>query len=676
MKVIHAAIHFNQNGTPFAEKFDDLYFSDSLGIEETQHVFLQHNQLPQRWDDWPAAQFVIAETGFGTGLNFLVTLALYAQLHTQKNIADFKLHFLTVEKYPLKKTDLIQALALYPELSLFSQELIEQYPINVGGCHRLEFFNGKVSLDLWLGDVHDVLPQWSAGEFGIVDCWYLDGFAPSKNPEMWTQDLFTQMARLAKQDCTYATFTAAGVVKRGLQDAGFSVEKQPGHSQKRHNLRGKLISKSAMRWPKPYFNRAPAYLSDLNKTNQAKIAVIGGGLAAANCAYALSQRGLKCDVYCQDATIAQGASGNHQGALYPHLNSVANTASQFHALAYLYASRFYRALNKNGNASAPPSFAHQWCGVIQLAFSDKVAQRYQNLIEQGVWSEELVRWLDPAEASNIANIELPYAGLFFPHGGWLNPPALVKSLFHQANTEVHCAKQLQHLTQINQGWQLSFSDQSQVDADIVILATGSDFANIKQLSTMPLNGVRGQVEHITSNAELSPLATVICHKGYLTPAYNNIHALGSTYIKGDYNCDYRVTEQSTNLNMHKKSLALSDWAQQISGQCQGRAAVRCGTADHLPMVGAIPDTASQLQQYPDLYKALPAQRYPVAKDYTNLYMLNGLGSRGLTTAPLLAEVLASQICAEPLPLPITILDALNPNRFLIRSLIRREFEID
>ena len=673
MKISHAAIHFNQNGTPFAEQFDDLYFSDSLGLEETEHVFLQHNHLPQRWLDWPASHFVIAETGFGTGLNFLVTLAHYAKLTAQGSIVDFRLHFVTVEKYPLKKADLAQALVLYPQLAEYSQDLLEQYPINVAGCHRLEFMQGRVSLDLWLGDVHDVLPQWSAGVEGKVDAWYLDGFAPSKNPEMWTDNLFNQMARLAKPDCTYATFTAAGVVKRGLLQAGFSVEKQAGHGQKRHNLRGQLNHKTPMLWPKPYYNRASA--TKLKPTQglnpQTKIAIIGGGLAAANCAYALKQRGLNSDVYCRESQVAQGASGNHQGALYPHLNSIANTSSQFHAQAYLYASQLYKRLNKSEH-----TFAHQWCGVIQVAFNDKVKQRYQKLIEQGVWSEDLVHWISQEQATKIANMPLPYAGLFFPQGGWINPPELVDSLFKHAGSKVHTNKQLSQLTASTQGWQLTFADGSHSIADIVILATGSDFANIAQLTELPLQGVRGQVEYIESNAELKPLASVICHKGYLTPALHNLHALGSSYVKDDHNTDYRTTEQKTNLALHKKSLSLSPWAQRIESQSQGRAATRCSTADHLPMVGAVPDITNQQQQYWDLFKALPAQHYPVATDKPNLYMLNGLGSRGLTTAPLLAEILASQICAEPLPVAEKVLDALNPNRFLIRSLIRREKTAD
>ncbi|MGO4890716.1 bifunctional tRNA (5-methylaminomethyl-2-thiouridine)(34)-methyltransferase MnmD/FAD-dependent 5-carboxymethylaminomethyl-2-thiouridine(34) oxidoreductase MnmC [Flavobacterium sp. W21_SRS_FM6] len=668
MKITNAEIHFNENGTPFAKQFDDLYFSDASGIEETQHVFIQHNQLPQRWLNWQDSHFTIAETGFGTGLNFLVTLALFAQLRDTQSIPLFNLHFSTVEKYPLTKADLALALQRYPSLQAYSHALIEQYPPNVAGCHRLKFLNDSVIVDLWFGDVHEILPQIYATPTGLVDCWYLDGFAPSKNPEMWTEALFSQMARLAKKDCHYATFTAAGSVKRGLEAAGFSVKKVAGHGQKRHNLSGTLPQKTPVPWPKPYFARPAIQSSDASTTNsQTRIAIIGGGLAAANCAYALAKRGLIADVYCQDGTLAQGASGNHQGALYPQLNAIANHSSQFHALAYLYAGNFYKGLVKDNI-----QFAHQWCGVFQAAFNDKVLERQQKLIDHDIWPKELITSLTPAQASELAGLNLPFGGLYFPQGAWINPPELVNALFNSAASRLHTSHKLTSLSHTGMHWQLQFETQSRIETDIVIVATGSQFANIEQLTPLPLRGVRGQVEYIDSSVELGKLATVICHKGYLTPAHQGLHALGSSYKKQDFSTEYRKSEETENITMHQKALANCPWVDKLVGQGKGRAATRCSTADHLPMVGAVPNIPKQKEQFWDLYKALPAQHYPLASDFANLYLLNGLGSRGLTTAPLLAEVLASQICHEPLPLPASLLDALNPNRFLIRGLIRRE----
>ena len=197
MTIKTANIHFKANGTPYADDFDDVYYSDALGLAETRYVFLANNALPERWLNCANKEFVIAETGFGTGLNFLVTLAEFEKFcHTQQN-NNLCLNFISVEKFPLEKADLQTALNYFPELTQYSDPLITQYPMAITGCHRLSFFSGRVILDLWLGDVHRMLPKIIRPESGLVDAWYLDGFAPSKNPDMWTERLFEQMARLA-----------------------------------------------------------------------------------------------------------------------------------------------------------------------------------------------------------------------------------------------------------------------------------------------------------------------------------------------------------------------------------------------------------------------------------------------------------------------------------------------
>jgi len=368
LTITNAHIRFNENGTPYATQFEDLYFSDAQGIDETNHVFIKNNKLLQRWDNWKNQQFVIAETGFGTGLNVLVTMLHFERFSQQTNSPKFRLHFISIEKFPISHADLAKALSLYPQLEQYSQPLLEQYPIPVAGCHRLTFLGGKVILDLWLGDVHDVLPKIENKSQGLVDTWFLDGFAPSKNPDMWTQGLFENMALLAKDQCHFATFTAAGHVKRGLREAGFEVQKQAGHGRKRDMLAGSITKTADNLSRLPYFVRRPANIS--NKTP--KIAIIGGGLAGANCAYALSKRGLQSTLYCQDDALAQGASGNSQGGFYPQLNAEAGHASQIHALSFNYASKLYRQLLNQGI-----HYSHQWCGTIQLAFNDKATNRYR-----------------------------------------------------------------------------------------------------------------------------------------------------------------------------------------------------------------------------------------------------------------------------------------------------------
>lgn len=671
MTIRPANIHFNQKGTPYADDFADLYFSDAQGLAESQYVFLRKNSLPQRWVDWPQQEFVMGETGFGTGLNFLATLAEFAVFCKQENNPGIHLHFISTEKFPLKKADLQTALSYFPELASYSEALILQYPVAIAGCHRLNFLRNRVTLDLWLGDVHHILPKIMCQQSGLIDAWYLDGFTPSKNPDMWSEKLFEQMARLAKVNCTFATFTAAGKVKRGLRAAGFTVEKHPGHGRKRDMLAGRLDVKAAnsapvSSRPKPYFFRSSAAKSSKAQS----VAIIGGGLAGANCAYALAKRGYKVQLYCKEPALAQGASGNPQGGFYPQLDAQASTTSQIQALSFSYAARLYRQLLTNGEA-----FSHQWCGVLQVAFNDKVQQRHQKLIDNQQWPNELIHWLSPTAAEQHTHVPMPYPGLFIPQGGWINPPQLVKALFNGAtgmsDCQIQTSRELKQLEPIEDVWQLGWQDDSVSFADIVVFATGSESVDIPYLCDLPFRLVRGQVEAIPSQGTLSALATVLCHKGYLCPEFEGQHALGSTYVKNQRSAEYRLDEQTANLLMNQKALRHCDWARQIVGAGKGRAAIRCSSPDHLPLVGAVPNITGQKKQYWDLYKALPNNHYPVPEDIPKLFMLCGLGSRGLTTAPLLAEVLASQIAGQSLPLADELLKALSPNRFLIRDLIRR-----
>ncbi|WP_416308697.1 bifunctional tRNA (5-methylaminomethyl-2-thiouridine)(34)-methyltransferase MnmD/FAD-dependent 5-carboxymethylaminomethyl-2-thiouridine(34) oxidoreductase MnmC [Neptunicella sp. SCSIO 80796] len=664
MTIKPAKIVFNQHGTPFANQFDDIYFSNQSGLLESQFVFLENNALPQRWLESQQSCFVVAETGFGTGLNFLTCWSLFEQTQQLRQDARQhgstfcpRLHFISVEKYPLSKDDLAETLKCWPELAEFSQALLAQYPPLLGGCHRLVFDN--VILDLWFGDIAEVLPQWYCTDSGLVDAWFLDGFAPGKNPQMWSDALFTQMARLAKPKCTFATFTAAGFVRRGLQQAGFEVKKVPGFGSKREMLAGTLTNGTATISHAPYFDRSCAAGKH--------VAIIGAGLAGANLAVSLKNRGYQVDVYCADQDAASGASGNRQGGFYPQLHVEQNNASLLQAQCFGFALRRYQMLLKTGYA-----FAHQFCGVLQLAFNDAIEQRYRKMRENDVWPTELIRSVNDQQAEQIANIPLPYSGLYIPDGGWIHLPQLIQALLAKAQTKVITQHQLRQLTQTDKGWILHWQDQAATQADIVILATGHNSIHIQQLATLPLRPVRGQVENITTQPPLDKLDTVLCHKGYLTPAYNGKQALGSTYIKNDLDCDYRREEQHTNLAVLRKALAKCDWAATVSADNQGRAAIRCSTPDHLPVMGQVPDTRQQQQQYQDLYKALPLNHYPLPENYANLFCLTGLGSRGLCSAPLLAETLACQISGQPLPLSQTLLDGLNPNRFLVRALQRRE----
>lgn len=222
-----------RDGQPYASVFQDVYFSTDNGLEETKFVFLTQNDLATRFKDLKNSNFTIAETGFGTGLNFLSTWQLWSELA----VADSCLHFISVEKFPLNIDDIRQALAYWPTLGDFSSQLLAQYQQLTPGLHQLSFADGKVTLSLLIGDVAEMLPQMNMS----IDAWFLDGFSPAKNPDMWSATLFQNMARLSHPLTTFATFTSAGDVRRGLQAVGFQVIKLAGFGKKREMLRGHFV---------------------------------------------------------------------------------------------------------------------------------------------------------------------------------------------------------------------------------------------------------------------------------------------------------------------------------------------------------------------------------------------------------------------------------------------------
>jgi tRNA 5-methylaminomethyl-2-thiouridine biosynthesis bifunctional protein len=690
LKISNANINFNESGTPVASAFDDVYFSNDSGIQETQYVFIDSNRLNERWLASTKSSFHIGETGFGTGLNFLVATQQFLAFRKQHPSSPLtKLYFLSTEKYPLTKSDLNKALKLWPELSGLSEALVELYPLALPGMHRIHLFDGSVVLDLWLGDATEGFNQTHSHPEGRIDAWFLDGFAPSKNDSMWKTALFAQLHRLSRNNATFATFTAAGVVKRGLRDAGFTVNKQKGFGRKREMLVGSLASDvakpNASRQAPVYHRHTPSSL--VTAKEKQHVAIVGGGIAAAICAYKLIQAGKKVSLFCADNQLAQGASGNEQGGFYPQLNAEAGIASQIHAHSFLYARRFYDQLLSDGF-----SFKHQWCGVLQLCFNENVTSRYQTMMRNQTWPQSLVNWLEPKQASKIANVDIPCSSLYLPLGGWLSPPELVNACIKSAalgDFELHFKHRLIDVVsnEQEQVTKLVFNQnntRNEIEADIVILACGAESHLLNELD-LPLRMTRGQVERIPTNNELTNLSTVLCHKGYMTPASDAYHAMGSTYVKNDLDTNYRESEGLLNLSMHKSALGAANWSNEIelnkdkipsdqkrnSADIRGRAAIRCSLPDHLPVAGSFPEVERQKSELQELYKAKPEDYYPIPSVKPNVYLLTGLGSRGLTTAPLMAEIVVSQICAHPLPIENSLLKALNPNRFLVRDLIRR-----
>ena len=428
-----------QDGQPYSAEYGDIYFSSDSGLEETRHVFLQHNRLQPRWQALAAPHFTIAETGFGTGLNFLCAWELWRKSAPK----DACLHFISVERYPLTTAELQQALALWPQLAELSAALLQQYRMLTPGWHRLEFDQGRVCLTLIIGDAQECLPQIKAG----VDAWFLDGFAPAKNPEMWQPALFVEMARLSKPGATFATFTSAGIVKRGLQQAGFEVQKTAGFGRKREMLCGEFHAASTqpvLSTAKTAIVKAAGSLPDITSAAAPNAIVIGGGIAGTSSAHALATRGWHVTLIERHAAVAQEASGNPLGVLYPRLAGQDIVLSRLAMHGYLHTLRLLQRLGL-----APEQYAQ--CGLLQTAYDARELVRCQAVAARQL-PDELVRFVDTDEASRLAGFALHHPALHFPAAGWVDPVAFCGALAAHPNIRLVPTTQALKLIRTGHAW--------------------------------------------------------------------------------------------------------------------------------------------------------------------------------------------------------------------------------
>lgn len=567
-----------------------------------------------------------------------------------------RLHFISVEKYPLTQADLRKALAAWPELAPLSQPLIDQWPLPVSGCHRLLFADGRIRLDLWFGDIKEMLPQVPHPATGLVDAWYLDGFSPAKNPEMWTQDLFNDLARLARPDATLSTFTCAGFVRRGLIAAGFAMKKVKGHGSKREMLAGVREGKVPQQSIAPWYARPAG--------REGEVLIIGGGIASAMTALSLVERGRHVTLLCEDGEPASGASGNRQGALYPLLNGEHDALSRFYSLAFGFARNRLLALAKHH----PVAFS--LCGVTQLGYDDKSAAKLAKM-SQGPFPPELMHPLSAAEVEQVVGLPCDADGVSYPLGGWLCPADLTRAAIREAQAsgrlEVVFNATVTRIAEEADGWHLESRDGRQWHAPNLVVAAGHQLPTLLPFAELPLYPVRGQVSHVPTTAGLSQLKSVLCYDGYLTPAHNGAHCIGASYGRNQTDLAYRTDEQEQNRARLQACVPQQRWPAEVDvSSAQARIGVRCASRDHLPVAGPVARLAAladhDVNASADQQSALPL--------HAGLYVLGALGSRGLCSAPLCGELVASEICGDPLPLASDLLEALHPARYWVRRLRR------
>lgn len=640
---------------PLSTQFDDVYFSAHDGRAETEHVFLDGNRLSERFADWKASRpFVVGETGFGTGLNMLCAWTCF-DTHAPPQA---RLHLISVERHPLTRQDLARALAAWPDLAPRAERLLAQWPEPVSGVHRL-WLDERVTLDLHFGEAAERLALLD----GRVDAWFLDGFAPAKNPDMWRPELFATLAQRSRPGATLATFTCAGIVKRGLAAAGFVWRKAPGFGHKREMLVGEVVTPpvDTRREGTPWFTPPtprPAH----------HVAVIGAGIAGASAAAALARRGIAVTLIDRFHRAELGAT-HLQGALYVKLAADTNRQSRTYLAGLLHSQRWLAQLD-------PERRLWQPSGVLQLALSNKEQARQARFLANHPLPESVVRGLDAEAASAAAGVRVDGPALDYPNAGWVRPMELCVRLAETAGVRFRRGEVVALHDRQEDGWSLELADGARLAADQVVIAAAGEAARFAQSETLPLQPVRGQLSQLEVPAEAPRLGRVVCAGGYVPPAADGVLNVGATFAPGDTDMTERKGDHAANLAELERGLpdfvaALRATGADLSPRAlTARVGVRAASPDKSPYCGPVPDAQAWRDDYAVLAK--DATRVPdtPGRHHAGLWISAAHGSRGLASAPLCAELLASLICDEPLPLEQPLVDHLHPGRRLIRDLIR------
>ncbi len=606
-----ARLAFAGDGTPFSAAYGDLYHSADGGAAQARHVFLGGNGLPARWAG--ARRFTILETGFGFGLSFLA--AWQAWREDPRRCA--RLHYVSVEKHPFGAQDLAVLHAAYAEFAPLAEELRSAWPLLVPGVHRLEFEDGRVVLTLAYGDAPRILPQLRLA----ADAIFLDGFAPAKNPEMWSPALLRALGRLAAPGATAATWSVAASVRESLRAAGFVAEKRRGYARKSEMLVASFVPQRTLRAASP----GPAERSAV---------VIGAGLAGAAVCERLAARDWEVTLVERHRAPAMEASGNHAGVFHPLVTPDDSHAARLSRAAFNWLLEHWRQLDAFG---AAPEWAR--CGVLQLA-RDAGEEAAQRAAIAGLgYPPQYAQVLDVAQASERAGVRLAAGGLWFQEGGWIRPASFVQSLFHRSRSAMLLGREAAALKRRGERWNVLDAAGREIAAsNFIVLANAADALRLHPSQHIKLRRVRGQLTYLPP---LESLKTVVLRGGMVLPPIDGISVTGASFDIDDDDTEMRTDSHAGNLERLERMLPGASRGLD-PGKLEGRVGFRTVAHDRLPLIGALEDA-------PGLYGAF------------------AYGSRGLLWAGLGAELLASLMEAEPLPLEAPLADALAPRRFALRA---------
>lgn len=655
------------NKVPVSGEFGDVYFSHADGLAETRHVFLAHNQLPERLSTLaPQQSFVIAELGFGTGLNLLATWLLWRQLrNTHPQLATARLHFITTEKYPIPLADLTQILALWgqraPELTALIAPFLAAYPPLVAGCHRLNFFADNLTVDMWFGDAATSLTKLSSNHSieptPFVDAWFLDGFAPSCNSTLWADNIFAQVQRLSRPSTTAATYSCAGVVKRALRASGFEISKVKGFGRKREMLTAVMTDAASENSESEPDTACVAVAVDARAViSEPHSVVIGAGVSGLFAAWSLANRGIQVTLVDKSAPLA-GASGNPRALLAPKMTPIHHVDEHLHTIGYLYSSRVYRQFTDMAKTAKIPPVLES-TGALDLLMKANIGTE-----QIADYPDDMATTLSPDQAQACSGLKEQNlaTNLYLPQAGLVNPQALMQIILQ------HPLIRFQQLTvdSIDETkTQVSIRGYDKdnaaltIDADNVVICAAFESHDIDK-RIFDCRKIRGQLSWFTPTPQqLAHLPKIpLKYSGYCTlftaqtdnDSFDNaaVHQpqflLGASFIRNDI--DTHIRHEEHQISRDKLVTAIPEMSAIIPTDTrlwQGRAGVRTQTPDYHPIVGRLSDS-------------------------NRMWVISAMGAKGYALAPICADALVDMMTGTFAPLSEAMLARLSPNRVRLQT---------
>lgn len=582
LKVEHHRI--TSDGESIASKdYEDRYFQVN-GFEESKEVYIDGNNLEERWESFSGSCFTIGELGFGLGLNFLTMMHCWL-----KKERSFNLDYIGIDKKILEKSNLIMLEEAFPNLKNEIKVLKECDIVGHNGFECISIPDLKIRLILITEDIQKAINDICVSN---IDAWFLDGFDPKKNPEMWEEDILKTVFDLSSCDSSFSSFTSVGRIRRALLENGFEVSKVSGFGTKRHRIIGKK------------------FIENKKSNGIKKIAILGAGLSGSNLAFNLANSNIEVDIYDALADLNKGSSGGPIASMYPKFSLDNSPRSKFLIASYFFSLNFYI---KN--------LGFENTGLLFYG-SDEIKDKWISKILT-LGRDDLFELLNDDEVENFLGVSEIKKALHVKKGLYLQPLELKKKLLEHRFIKIIPNEEFVSFSEEKSKVVVDFKSGLRKSYDALAVCTGKglkDFNDNLKVSYGLMAGI--------SNKDLFNIKKPLNHQGYIIPKVDGTNWIGSTYEQSP---DLKKENIEEKIKLNHAIFGRKGMSFEIHDIWEGE---RVSARSNLPIASKIPETK-------------------------NIYCIGGLGSRGLSYAPFLAEIVSSAIQDKQIPLSKEIFSLLN-----------------